>query len=101
MHLDTSISPAGLDVLIVEDIVDTGCCLGWLRQYLERRQPRSIRVCALLDKPSRRVEPVTIDYLGFSIPDHFVVGYGIDWNEDFRELPYVGFIPPEEGQHDR
>ncbi len=85
--LETDI--AGRHVLIVEDIVDTGLTLAWLAETLRQRQPASIRVCAFLDKSQRRQVPFTADYVGFTIPDAFVVGYGLDFNEDFRFLPDV------------
>jgi hypoxanthine phosphoribosyltransferase len=93
LHLDLSLDAEGQDILIVEDIVDSGSCAVWLFDHLRRKKPASIRLCALLDKPSRRVVPVQPDYLGFQIADQFVVGYGIDWNERYRELPYIGHIP--------
>jgi hypoxanthine phosphoribosyltransferase len=80
---------AGRDVLIVEDIVDTGLTLSRLVDLLRERRPESLRVCSLLDKAERRLVPFTADYVGFSIPDHFVVGYGLDYNEKFRFLPDV------------
>lgn len=83
--LGTSIR--GRDVLIIEDIVDSGITLGFLLDRLHRGKPSSLKVCALFDKPSRREVPVPIDYLGFSIPDVFVVGYGLDFDEKFRYLP--------------
>ena len=76
-------------VLMVEDIVDNGFTIRFFLDYLVRRKPASVRLCALLDKPSRRAVDVTIDYLGFTLPDAFVVGYGMDLDEDFRELPDV------------
>jgi hypoxanthine phosphoribosyltransferase len=82
----------GKDVLIVEDIVDTGNTLKYLKQYLEAKNPASIRVCAFLDKPDRREVDVKTDYLGFSIPDEFVVGYGLDYAQRYRNLPYVGIL---------
>lgn len=85
-------------VIIVEDIVDTGRTLTYLLQNLETRHPASLRVCALLDKPSRREVPVPIHYTGFQIPDKFVVGYGLDFNEHYRNLPYVGVLKPEKYQ---
>lgn len=91
--LDVTQPVRGQDILIVEDIVDTGTAMPWLLEHLRRQEPASIRLCALLDKKVRRRTPVTIDYLGFEIPDHFVVGYGIDWAERYRELDYVGYIP--------
>lgn len=82
--LDTSIE--GADVLVVEDIVDTGITLTYLIHVLSQRRPRSIRIAALLDKPSRRKRPIKVDYCGFEIPDEFVVGYGLDYAEDYRNL---------------
>lgn len=97
LHLDLSFPVEGQDVVIVEDIIDSGTCAVWLLDHLRRKKPASIRLCALLDKPSRRVVSVKPDYLGFEIGDHFVVGYGVDWNERYRELPYIGHIPSGEG----
>jgi len=82
--LDSSIE--GADVLIVEDIVDSGVTLTYLKHVLEQRGPRSVRIAALLDKPSRRLRPVEVNYAGFQIPDEFVVGYGLDYAEDYRNL---------------
>jgi hypoxanthine phosphoribosyltransferase len=76
----------GRDVLVVEDIVDTGLTVSFLMDYLRKKKPASLRLCTLTDKPSRHEVPVTIDYLGFTVPDKFIVGYGIDWNEKFRHL---------------
>ena len=88
--LDESI--AGKDVLIVEDIIDSGRTLSHLIQLLQSRQPNSVRLCTLLDKPDRRVTDVTVDYTGFVIPDEFVVGYGLDYAQKFRNLPYIGVV---------
>jgi hypoxanthine phosphoribosyltransferase len=90
MDLETDI--AGLDVLIVEDIVDTGKTLYYLVENLRARQPASLRICALLDKPERRTVPFDVDYVGFRIPDEFVVGYGLDFAEGYRNLPFVGVL---------
>lgn len=79
----------GKDVLIVEDIVDTGLTLHYLIANLRSRKPKSIKICCFLDKPSRRQVPVHVDYIGFDIPDEFVVGYGLDFAERYRNLPYV------------
>ena len=84
----------GDHLLIVEDIVDTGLTLSYLREQLLARMPASVKVCALLHKPSRRVRPVEIDYLGFTVADVFVVGYGLDHAEQYRNLPYVGVLTP-------
>jgi hypoxanthine phosphoribosyltransferase len=92
LHLDVSSPVEGRDILVIEDIVDTGTCVVWLLDHLRRKSPASVRVCALLDKPARRLTPVSIDYVGFTIADHFVVGYGIDWQERYRELPYVAWV---------
>lgn len=83
---------AGEHVLLVEDIVDTGLTLSYLREVLLARAPASVKVCALLHKPSRSVGPVQIDYLGFVVEDVFVVGYGLDYAERYRNLPYVGVL---------
>lgn len=83
---------AGDHVLLVEDIVDTGLTLSYLREQLLARGPTDVKVCALLHKPSRSVKPVYIDYLGFTIEDVFVVGYGLDYAEQYRNLPYVGVL---------
>ena len=85
---------AGECVLVVEDIVDSGRTLTWLVEWL-RPQAAEVRVCCLLDKPSRRVAPVHLDYVGFAIPDHFVVGYGLDFAQSYRNLPYVAVMKAE------
>lgn len=86
----------GRHVLVVEDIVDTGITISFLMDYLRRKKPASLKLCSLMDKPARRKVPVTIDYLGFTVPDKFIVGYGVDWDEKFRYLPDVCFIGAEE-----
>jgi hypoxanthine phosphoribosyltransferase len=83
---DLDISLEGADVLIVEDIVDSGVTLNYLMHVLDQRKPRSIRIAALLDKPDRRLRPVHVSYVGFEIPDEFVVGYGLDYAEKYRNL---------------
>lgn len=88
--LDTSIE--GKNVLIVEDIIDTGRTLAYLMENLKQRNPRSLKLCALLDKPERRVTNVVVDYVGFQIPDEFVVGYGMDYDQKYRNLPYIGVV---------
>lgn len=82
----------GRDIIVVEDIVDTGLTISYLMDYLKKRKPASLRLCALVDKPSRRRVPVSIDYLGFSVPDRFLVGYGLDWGERFRCLSDLCFV---------
>jgi hypoxanthine phosphoribosyltransferase len=79
----------GRDVLVIEDIVDTGITTSFLLDYLRKRNPASLKLCALTDKPSRHKVPVSIDYLGFTVPDKFIVGYGIDFDEKFRYLPHI------------
>ncbi|MCJ7791064.1 MAG: hypoxanthine phosphoribosyltransferase [Dehalococcoidia bacterium] len=79
----------GRDVLVIEDIVDTGITTSFLLDYLKKKKPASLKLCALTDKPSRHRVPVSIDYLGFTVPDKFIVGYGIDFDEKFRYLPHI------------
>ena len=85
----------GKNLLIIEDILDSGNTLYYLLDVLSARHPASIRICTLLDKPERRVKPIKADYSGFVIPDAFVVGYGLDYAEKYRNLPYVGVLKPE------
>jgi hypoxanthine phosphoribosyltransferase len=94
---DLEHSPAGRHVLLVEDIVDTGLTLRYLVDTLRARQPASLKICALLDKPARRRVRIGLDYYGFIIPNAFVVGYGLDYGEKYRGLPYVGVIENDEG----
>ena len=82
----------GKDVLIVEDIIDSGRTLYYLIDVLKHRKPNSVRLCTLLDKPDRRVKDVKVDYVGFAIPDEFVVGYGLDYAQKYRNLPYIGVV---------
>ena len=92
---DLSASISGEDVLLVEDIIDTGLTLNYLMRYLRGKNPQSLRICALLDKPARRLVDIDIDYRGFSIPDRFVIGYGLDYGEFYRNLPFIGVLRPE------
>ena len=85
---------AGYDVLVVEDILDSGMTLSYLTELLRERDPASIRIATLLDKPDRRKVDIKPDYVGFTIPDEFVVGYGLDYAELYRNLPYVGILSP-------
>ena len=85
----------GKDVLIVEDIIDSGRTLSYLIEILKQRHPASLQLCTLLDKPERRVREVHVDYTCFNIPDEFVVGYGLDYAQKYRNLPYIGIIRPE------
>lgn len=82
------------DILIIEDIIDSGRTLSYLVEYLKLKGAHSVRTCTLLDKPSRREVEFTPDYVGFEVPDEFVVGYGLDYNEQYRALPYVGVLKP-------
>ncbi len=92
---DLDIPLEGLELLIVEDILDSGKTLFYLKKILSQRNPESIRIATLLDKPSRREAPVKPDYLGFTVPDEFLVGYGLDYAEKYRNLPYIGVLKPE------
>ncbi len=92
---DLSASIEDEDVLIVEDIIDTGLTLNYLLRYLRGKKPRSLRICTLLDKPARRLVEIPVDYTGFTIPDQFVVGYGLDYGELYRNLRFVGVLRPE------
>ena len=83
---------AGKDVIVVEDIVDSGRTLSYLMEMLKDRKPASLRLCTLLDKPERRVVDVHVDYTGFEIPDEFVVGYGLDYDQKYRNFPYIGIV---------
>lgn len=92
--LDTPIE--GKHVLVVEDIIDTGRTLAYLLDNLQQRNPKSLKLCTLLDKPEERVTEVDVDYVGFQIPDKFVVGYGLDYDQHYRNLPYIGVVEFDE-----
>lgn len=92
LSLDVSDRVKNKDVLIIEDIVDTGITLAWIRDHLLKRHAKSVRICALMDKPVRRVKKVDLDWVGFEIPDYFVVGFGLDYNQRFRNLPFVATL---------
>ena len=92
--LDDSIK--GKNVIVVEDVVDSGRTLSYLLDILKDRGPKSLRLCTLLDKPERRVVQVHVDYTGFEIPDEFVVGYGLDYAQKYRNLPYIGVVEQDE-----
>lgn len=92
---DLSKNIEGKDVIIVEDILDSGMTLSYLSNYLKGRNPKSIKIATLLDKPSRRKAKINADYIGFEVPDAFVVGYGLDFAEKYRNLPYIGVLKPE------
>lgn len=89
---DIKESIEGKDVLIVEDIIDTGITLTFLVDYLKLKNPNSLKIATLLSKPSRRIKELEVEYLGFQIEDKFVVGYGLDYNQNYRNLPYIGYI---------
>lgn len=92
---DLDITLEGRDLLVVEDILDSGVTLSFLLKTLSARNPKSIRLCTLLDKPERRRVPITPDYVGATVPDKFIVGYGLDYAEKYRNLPYIGVLKPE------
>ncbi len=92
---DLSMNIEGRDVIIVEDILDSGVTLSYLTKLLWGRNPASLRIATLLDKPSRRQADIHADYVGFEVPDAFVVGYGLDYNQKYRNLPYIGVLKPE------
>jgi hypoxanthine phosphoribosyltransferase len=90
--MDLDISIKGKDIIIIEDIIDSGFTINYLIKELNKRKPRRMKICTLLDKKARRIIPIKIDYCGFVVPDKFVVGYGIDYNEQYRQLSYIGYI---------
>lgn len=92
MRKDLDEDIEGKDVIVVEDIVDTGRTLSYLMDLLRERKPKSLKLCSLLDKPDRRVMDIEADYVGFTIPDLFVVGYGLDYAQKYRNLPYIGVV---------
>ncbi len=100
LRLDVSAPVAGAHLLLVDDIIDTGISLAWLRTHLLCKQPASLRLCVLLDKPARRRVRIQPDYVGFEIPDRFVVGYGIDYAHRYRELPYIGYVDERGSGHE-
>lgn len=92
---DIKNSIEGKDVLIVEDIIDTGITLTFLKEYLLLKKPNSLKIATLLSKPSRRIKELDVDYIGFKIEDKFVIGYGLDYNQNYRNLPYIGYVNSE------
>lgn len=92
LHKDIKSSIEGKDIIIIEDIVDTGRTLDFLLEHLKEKKPNSIKIATLLSKPSRRVIELNVDYIGFKIEDKFVVGYGLDYDQKLRNLPYIGYI---------
>ena len=95
INKDLSQDVEGRDIVIVEDILDSGVTLGYLTRYLKNRDPASVSIAAFLDKPERRRADVSAKYVGFTVPDAFVVGYGLDYAEKYRNLPFVGILKPE------
>lgn len=95
IKLDLDINLAGYDLLLVEDILDSGVTLHSLRGMLSLRNPKSIKICTLFDKPDRRIASIKADYIGTRVPDEFIVGYGLDYEERYRNLPYIGVLKPE------
>jgi hypoxanthine phosphoribosyltransferase len=95
LEKDLSINPSGRHIIIVEDLIDTGTTLKWIKQHLLCKDVASLKICCLLDKKARRETKVQIDYCGFDCPDEFVIGYGMDFAEDYRSLPFVGVLKPE------
>ena len=92
INKDIRNSIEGKDVIIVEDIIDTGRTLTYLVEYLKQKNPNSLKIATMLSKPSRRIMELNVDYIGFAIDDKFVVGYGLDYNEKYRNLPYIGYL---------
>lgn len=95
INKDLDFSIEGKDIVIIEDIIDTGLTLKYLLENLRSRNPKSIRICSLLDKPERRKVDIKVDYIGFKIPDEFIVGYGIDYAEKYRNLPFIASLKRE------
>lgn len=93
---DLDVSIEGKNVIVIEDIIDSGRTLSYLLENLKTRNPKNLKLCTLLDKPERRVVEVKVDYIGFEIPDEFVVGYGLDYDQQYRNLPYIGYVEIEE-----
>ena len=89
---DLSVPINGKDIVIVEDIIDSGNTLSFIKAYFAAKNANSVKICTLLNKPDRRVVDIDVDYIGYDIPDEFVIGYGLDYNEHYRNLPYVGFL---------
>eukprot|EP00747_Dinoflagellata_sp_TGD_P162560 gnl/TRDRNA2_/TRDRNA2_180278_c0_seq1.p1 gnl/TRDRNA2_/TRDRNA2_180278_c0~~gnl/TRDRNA2_/TRDRNA2_180278_c0_seq1.p1 ORF type:complete len:230 (-),score=59.93 gnl/TRDRNA2_/TRDRNA2_180278_c0_seq1:96-785(-) len=92
---DLSHDPQGKNIVIVEDLIDTGTTLAWIKNFFLTKKPKCVKVCCILDKPARRNADITVDYVGFECPDEFVVGYGMDFAEDYRTLPFVGVLKEE------
>ena len=95
INQDIGYSIEGRDIIIVEDILDSGVTLSYLKNYMESMKPASISICTLLDKPARRKADIHADYVGFEVPDEFIVGYGLDYDQQYRNLPYIGVLKRE------
>lgn len=95
MKKDVSLNLEGRHVIILEDIIDSGLTLQFTREHLLKMNPASLKICTLLDKPARRIVDIQADYVGFTIPNEFVVGYGLDYNDYYRNLPFIGVLKPE------
>ncbi len=95
INKDLSYDVEGRNIILIEDILDSGVTLSYLKKYIEARKPASVSICTLLDKPARRRADITPDYVGFQCPDAFIVGYGLDYAERYRNLPYIGVLRPE------
>ena len=96
---DVSLDLRGRHVVILEDIIDSGLTLKYTVEHLKEMEPASLKICTLLDKPARRTVEVNADYIGFTIPNEFVVGYGLDYNDYYRNLPFIGVLKPEVYEH--
>ncbi len=95
INKDLSYNVEGRHIILIEDILDSGVTLSYLKKYIEARKPASVAICTLLDKPARRRADISPDYVGFECPDAFIVGYGLDYAERYRNLPYIGVLKPE------
>ncbi len=95
INKDLTYNVEGRHIILIEDILDSGVTLSYLKKYIEARKPASIRICTLLDKPARRKADISADYVGFECPDAFIVGYGLDYAERYRNLPYIGVLKSE------
>ncbi len=95
INKDLTYNVEGRDIILIEDILDSGVTLSYLKKYIEARKPSSVRICTLLDKPARRKADIDADYVGFECPDAFIVGYGLDYAERYRNLPYIGVLKSE------
>lgn len=95
INKDLTYNVEGRHIILIEDILDSGVTLSYLKKYIEARKPASVKICALLDKPTRRKADIFADYVGFDCPDAFIVGYGLDYAERYRNLPYIGVLRPE------